>query len=507
MKKVSAAAAGVLLALFATLVWRAATLRSKQLRVDAVAPSGADPAPLADRLAAAVRLRTVSHQEPGPADAAQFDGFVRYLERAFPSVHASLTREVIGGYSSLFTWAGSDGGVAEPVLLMAHMDTVPVEAESEAAWTHPPFGGEIADGFVWGRGTLDDKVGVLGVLEAVERLLGEGFRPKRTVLLAFGQDEEVGGTTGAQAVAARLAERKVRLDFVLDEGGAIVSGFLPGLESPVATVGIAEKGYVSVELSVETAGGHSSIPPATTAIGVLSAAIQRLDATRCPRASTPCALARLLGSECRSRSGSCSPTCGCSGRSSSASCRRSPATNAASARRPLRRCFAAGVKDNVLPATARAVVNFRILPGETVETVVEHVRRTIDDPTITVKILGEGDNPSPLSDPDAPAFTRVARAIRATFPGIVVSPFLSLGATDARYYTIVSQNVYRFAPYRLRAEDLARIHGTNERISINDYVGMIRFYVALLGSQRPLGNGRAGVDRAGRGGAASGNGQ
>jgi len=168
---------------------------------------------------------------------------------------------------------------------------------------------------------------------------------------------------------------------------------------------------------------------------------------------------------------------------------RSPQTNAAIRTTTAPTMFEAGVKDNILPSSARAVVNFRILPGDTVETVLEHVRRTVDDPTIAVRTLGEGNDPPPLSDPDDPAFARVAGAIRAAFPGAVVAPVLSVGATDARYYTVISRNVYRFAPIHLRPEDLTRMHGTNERIAVADYAGMIRFYVELLestaGATRP----------------------
>lgn len=482
MRKLAAAAAAGLLLLLAILVIRATTLESRQVRVAAAPRSITDPAPLAERLAASIRIRTVSHQDSAAVDAEQFASLSRYLERTFPRVHASLQRETVGGHSLLFTWPGSAPAAAKPVLLMGHFDTVPVEPESEGAWTHPPFSGTIADGFVWGRGTLDDKAGVLGVLESAELLLGEGFRPKRTVYFAFGHDEEIGGKAGAEAVAALLAERGVELDLVLDEGGAIVSGFLPGSDAPVATIGIAEKGYVSVELSVETAGGHSSIPPAETAIGLLSTAISRLEANPLPASLDSVVRHSLdyIGPEAPFLFRLALANLWLFGPLVERQFSRVPATNAFLRTTTAPTILRAGLKDNVLPASATGVVNFRILPGETVETVLDHVRRTMDDPKVRIRALPFPSNPSPLSPAEGPAFTLLQRTIGEVFPGAVVTPSLVLGATDSRHFTRVSKHVYRFLPIRIGPDDLQRIHGTNERIGVEDYATVVEFYVRLL---------------------------
>jgi carboxypeptidase PM20D1 len=241
------------------------------------------PAP-AQHLSAAIRFRTVSHQDPAQNDQRQWRDLRNFLERTYPATHRALKRELVNGDGLLYTWPGSDP-VARPVLLMAHQDVVPVEPGTESSWTYPPFDGTIADGFVWGRGALDDKASLILLMEAVESLVTDGFRPRRTVYIASGFDEEVGGHHGAATIAALLASRGVRLEYVLDEGRAVVEGLVPDVPHPVAMIGVAEKGFVSVELTCEMEGGHSSMPPPATAVGVLAAAIDRLEATRCRRGS------------------------------------------------------------------------------------------------------------------------------------------------------------------------------------------------------------------------------
>ena len=229
-----------------------------------------------ERLAGAIRLPTVSRVEAPDADFDAFDALHRHLEDCFPRVYASLVHELIGGQSLLFTWNGEDPA-ASSVLLLAHMDVVPVEPGTESKWIHGPFAGDVADGFVWGRGTLDDKASVMAILEAVEILLKQGFKPRGTVLLAaFGHDEEIGGQSGAARIASLLRSRGIRVSYVLDEGSAVTDGIVPGLDRPAALVGIAEKGFATVELSALSPGGHSSMPPPQTAVGIVAAAIHAL---------------------------------------------------------------------------------------------------------------------------------------------------------------------------------------------------------------------------------------
>jgi carboxypeptidase PM20D1 len=480
VKKIALVLGGALLVLAAVVVARGWQAASRQVQVAPAPPVDIDADQAAAGLAQAIRFQTVSNQDPAQFDAAQFAGLQEFLQQHFPRLHQVLTREAVNDYSVLYTWPGRTPG--KPIVLLAHLDVVPIEAGTEGKWVHPPFGGTIDDGYVWGRGSLDDKASAMAILEAVEHLVGAGFQPDRTVYIALGHDEEVSGRRGAGAMSARLHERGVEAELVLDEGGSILEGMVPGVSAPVASVCMGEKGYVSVELSTAGKGGHSSMPPPHTSIGVLSAAIKKLEDHQMP-ANIGAAMGKsfaYLGPEMPFGLRVLFANLWLFAPLVERQMASSPQANAAIRTTTAPTIFDAGVKDNILPVSARGVVNFRILPGDTVDTVLEHVRSTVDDPAVEVRPLGSGDDPSALSDPDAPAFTRIATAIRSTFPGTLVTPFLSLGATDARYYTVISPNVYRFVPMRMRAEDLARIHGTNERIAVKDYVGMIRFYIDLL---------------------------
>ncbi len=367
---------------------------------------------------------------------------------------------------------------------MGHMDVVPVEPGTEGQWTQPPFEGRNADGYVWGRGALDDKASVVGLLEAVEQLLREGYQPRRTIYLAFGHDEEQGGPAGAPAIAALLGTRHVELEYVLDEGGAITDGILRGMSRPVAVLGTAEKGFVSVELTVAGTGGHSSAPPPQTAIGILSAAVGRLEAQQMPaqlKGVTEQMFA-YVGPEMNFLPRVLLANMWLTRPLVVRQLQAAPHTNALLRTTTAATIFEGGVKDNVLPSRARAVVNFRILPGDTVAGVLEHVRRTIADERVQVEVLKTTtvSEPSPVSGTDTPGYRVIERTIRELFPTVVVTPALVIGATDARHYTKLSPNVYRFLPAWLRPADLERIHGTNERISVENLAQFVKFYRQLI---------------------------
>ncbi|HXY31093.1 MAG TPA: M20 family peptidase [Gemmatimonadaceae bacterium] len=439
-----------------------------------------DDSAAAARLARALRFRTISYLDSG-VNAAEMLGLHAYLDSAFPRVHAALKREVVGGYSLLYTWRGSDTS-APPLILMSHMDVVPVEAGTEAGWAHPPFAGDIADGFVWGRGSLDDKVGVLAILEGVETILARGIKPNRTIYLAFGEDEEVRGS-GARAIVSLLASRGVHPNFVMDEGGVVAHDLVPGVSRPVALVGVAEKGYASVDLTVRDAGGHSSMPPPHTAVGVLSSAIVRVEANQMP-ARIAGATAVMFDRVAREMSfGSrfvfanrwlFEPLIV---RQLSAS----PSTNATIRTTTAATMFEGSVKDNVLPQRARAVVNFRILPGDSVAGVLAHVRDVVRDPRVTVALHStSNEEPSPTSPTEGEPYQLLETAIAQRFPGTIIAPVLVTGATDARYYAALTPNVYRFLPLPLSPSDLSRIHGTNERVGVADYGRAVRFMTQLI---------------------------
>lgn len=434
---------------------------------------------LADHLAGAVRIPTISYQDSAPRRAA-LASLHAYLERIYPRTHATLAHEVVGDANLLFKWTGTDTTL-EPIVMMAHMDVVPVEPGSERDWTHPPFSGDIADGFIWGRGVLDDKLGVLSELEAVEALVAEGVRPRRTVYLAFGGDEEVAGR-GAIDIVQVLRARGVHPLVAIDEGSAVVRGLIPGTSRPVGLIGIAEKGYASVELTVQGTGGHSSMPPAQTAVGVLARAIDRLE-THPFGASLNDATAGMFdqvgrGMELPSRIvlANLWLTRPLLLRKMSSS----PTTNAAIRTTTAPTVIQGSPKDNVLPIRARAIVNFRITPGETPETVLRHVRTTVDDPRVAIAFAGKPAAPSPVSSTTSASYLTLARTIRALEPDAIIGPSLVLAATDSRHYAGFARDVYRFSPISVEEADLARIHGTNERVGVHDYARSVAFMTRLI---------------------------
>jgi len=481
MKKILAVLGLVLLVLLAVLCVRAATVKSRQIQAQPVTDQPVDARAAAGRLAGALRFPTISHEDGRNVEAGAFLGLHEYLARSFPRVHAALGREVVANYSLLYTWKGKNPSLP-PILLMSHQDVVPVEPGTEKDWTHPAFSGLIEGGWVWGRGSLDDKVGVLAILEAAEALLAQGFQPERTLYFAFGHDEEVGGRQGAAAIAALLERRGVRPELILDEGGLIAEGMVAGLDQPAALVSTAEKGYLSVELVAEAEGGHSSMPPPHSTIGELAAAIEKLENNPMP--------ARIAGAT-RSSFDYLAPELPFGPRlvlanlwlfsplveSQSAA---SPAGNARIRTTTAATIFQAGIKENVLPHRARAVVNFRILPGDSIESVLRHVRDTVG-PGIKVAPTGlSNTEPSPESLASSQAFGLLQATIGQVSPGVVVSPNLLSGGTDTKHYVRLSRNIYRFMPVRAKEADLARIHGKDERIGVENYGEVVRFFEQLM---------------------------
>jgi carboxypeptidase PM20D1 len=481
MKKLSFTFLGILLFLSGVLVIRTARFTSRQLQVAPAQAIAVDRDGAARRLAEAIRFQTVSYQDPAEPSVREFDRFHAFLTRLFPRLHRRLTKENVNAHSLLYTWQGKEARL-KPMLLMGHMDVVPVDAATEKHWTHPPFSGQIAGGYIWGRGTMDDKVSVLGILEAVEYLLSVDFQPQRTIYLAFGHDEEIGGANGAGKIAELLRGRSVELEFVLDEGMNIVDGVIPGIAAPAALVGIAEKGYLSLDLSVETAGGHSSIPPAETAIGIVSRALQKLEATLFPaRLSGPTRqMLEFLGPEMAWAKRLALANLWLFDPLVRKQLADSPLTNAAIRTTLAPTLFHAGVKENVLPTQASAVVNLRILPGDTIAGATEHVRTTIDDPRVKITPLPIRVEPSAVSDIEVASFQLINQTIRQTIPNALVAPALLVAATDSRHYAGLTKNIYRFLPITLRSGDARRYHGIDERIALEDYERCVRFYAQLI---------------------------
>ena len=475
----------LLLGLTLAAVLVANTLRqgSRQVLVPALAPMAVDKAAVAESMTMAVRAKTISGLlDPAGTDAA-FDTLHAHLRSRYPLLHSALAVDVVGAHSLLYTWKGSDPG-AKAIALLAHQDVVPVAPGTESLWTHAPFSGAVDGGFVWGRGTLDNKANVITQLEAVEALLKAGFKPRRTVYLVFGHDEEVGGRKGAVAVVALLKERGAKLDYVLDEGMVVTEGILPGLKQPLALIGLAEKGSLSLRLTAQGAPGHSSMPPPAgqSVIGMLTAALTRLDNTPVPGGiqGAASALFKAVAPEmpfgqrlALSNLWLFKPVV------------ENMLSKAASTNAMLRTTTAltiinAGNKENVLPGKAEAVVNFRLLPGDTAEAIQAHVKKAIADDRITVEVMGTAAEASKLSSADADGYRVIERTVREVFPDSLVAPGLVVAGTDSRHFQDLADQVYRFMPIRFKPADLALLHGTNERIAVDQLVDMVRFYSRLL---------------------------
>jgi carboxypeptidase PM20D1 len=441
------------------------------------------------RLAGALSFATVAYEDPEKFIAATFRDFHAWLAETYPAVHAALRRETIGEFGLLYTWPGQDQSL-KPILLMAHQDVVPVSPETQAEWTHPPFAGEIASGYVWGRGALDDKSSLMGILEAVEALLDEGFQPQRTVYLAFGQDEEIGGRQGSARIAELLRSRVVGLEYVLDEGGFVTEGMIPGVPVPVALVGIAEKGYLTLELSVAGPGGHSSIPVHPTTIGILSQALSRLEDNPFPADMTYLhRLFAIVGPDMPFGKRLVLANLWLFEPLVAKTLSKSAEMNAMLRTTAAPTMLSAGVKENVLPAGATAVVNFRILPGETVDEVIARVEKIVADPRVTIRAREVRSEPSPVSDVDSASYRMLERTIRQTAGGaLLIAPYLVAGATDSRHYNDLADNIYRYSFLRLAPEDVVRIHGTDERIAVENYREVIRFYYQLLRNSQEMGD-------------------
>lgn len=478
-----------LLALLAVLVARTLLLPPALLSAaEPKLPEAIDAQRVAEHLGQAVRFKTIALQVGASetelaASRNAFNDMQDWLLQTYPLLAANSQLEVIGDGSLLFTWKGSNPQL-EPVLLMAHMDVVPVAPGEDDKWLYPPFSGELAEGFVWGRGTIDTKGSLVAILEASELLLSQGFQPERNVLLSFGADEEIGGYHGNRLIAKHLQQQGIKLAWVSDEGGAVTQGMVPGIKANVALVGIAEKGSVTLSVKATAVGGHSSMPQAfdETAIGRLSLALQQIGHapftaqvqgptgdfldTIAPLEGFPARLAlanRWLFGPLIVRMLESNPA-------GSAQLRTVIAPT----------IINGGNKENVLPPDARAIVNLRIYPADSVASVKQHVSAAVTDPQVSIKVMPGAREPSGISDVSGAAYQHLSQTIRDSFGNTLVAPNLTLGGTDSRYFLPLTRNVFRFAPIRMTPEDAQRFHGLNERIAIKDLGAATAFYYRLI---------------------------
>ena len=443
-----------------------------------------DVAMLSERLSQAIQFPTISHMNAAKLEREAFIQLHQFLKHSFPNVHEVLSLEKVSELSLLYRWKGSDSSL-KPILLMSHQDVVPVDSETRNRWQHDPFGGVIENGIIWGRGAVDIKSGVLGILESVEDLLGKGYQPKRDIYLAFGHDEEIGGDHGAANISALLKSRGLDFQFILDEGGSIVGdGIIPGMSTPVALVGVAEKGYVSLELTAKAVGGHSSMPPKHTALGVIAQAIVDIENHPFPaNMAYSRKLFNTIGPAMAGVEKAIFANMWLTEPLVESILSNSKTTNATVRTTTAVTMAKGSSKDNVLPSEASAVVNFRIMPGESGESVQAYIQQVVNNEQVTVSIMrGLINQPSPVSNSENESFQILTDAIyRVTQDEtLIVAPYLVTGGTDAKHYSGLSDSIYRFAFNRFTPETLERMHGINEQIKVQDYVDTVKFYRELI---------------------------
>lgn len=438
----------------------------------------------AERLSRAIQCKTINCADHSLTDYGPFDQLHALIRSGYPHVMAAGTMEVLGQRSLLITLPGSDPGL-RPCLFMSHQDVVPVVEGTEENWTYPAFSGAIAQGYIWGRGTLDIKNQVFGCLEAAEYLLSHGQRLRRTVYLAFGDDEET-LNLGAKTIAETLQSRGIQLEFVLDEGSCTIeSGDAYGAPGTyIAPVELMEKGYADLELTVRSPGGHSSRPFGGTSLGRISQAIARIVEHPFSVRLTPVmagvfrAIApyvteeplKTLVQDVDQNADAIAQYC-------YETRALFPFVTTTIAPTVIRGSSAAC---NVMPQDMSAVVNFRIAEGETAEQVLSHVRQAVADESVELRFL-QANDPSATARSDGYGYARLVETMRRYFRDVVFLPSLTAGATDAHCYEIVCDTCLRYSPFLASPEDAARgVHGTDERISVRAYTQGIRALIRLM---------------------------
>ncbi len=440
-----------------------------------------DASAAAMRLAEAIRFRTVSLVEE-TEDRAQFVQFHIWLQQRYPAFHAAARREMVGELSLLYTWEGSDPG-QPPIILLAHQDVVPVPNDTRQNWQVDPFGGVIRDDAIWGRGAIDDKGSLVALMEAAEYFAAQGRRPTRTIIFAFGHDEELGGDNGAVVMARMLAERNVRAWFVLDEGMAALDRH-PLTGGPAAMIGISERGSGTMRIRAVGQPGHSSMPPRETAVSLASEAVVRIHDMPIDQGlegGPALGMMRALAPELSLTNRMAVSNEWLFGPMLRQRMEGNPAARALLGTTIAPTMMEGGSRPNVLPGEASAMINFRIHPRDSAADLLRRARQSVADlEGVTVEWAEEPREASPISSAEASSYALIAALSGAILPDAPVAPGLVLAGTDSRHYAGVAENVYRFQPILLTAEDLEMPHGLNERLSVANFERMIRFYIGLM---------------------------
>lgn len=476
-KKLALFLLSVLLFVVAVVLIRTFTFQSVQPKFAAVKTVEVSENAVA-HLQQGIRFKTISLSDTARPDSNAFLALHRYLAQTYPLIHQKLQLEKVAGYSLLYVWKGKNSTL-NSVILMAHQDVVPVEKVSLSQWKTDPFGGNIENGKLYGRGAADDKISLFALLEATEKLLQEDYQPKRSIYFVFGHDEEAGGK-GVKAVAALLKSRRIKADWVLDEGGEITKKEIPGLqEKAVALIGTSEKGYLSIDLKVNIEGGHSSMPKPETAVDVLIAAIQKLRAKPFPASfgGSTGDFFDYLGPEMPFTSKMAIANQWLFKPLLFKIYEKSAGGNALIRTTIAPTILQAGVKDNVIPTSATATINFRLSPGTSIDAVFRHVKEAIADNRVQlIKENAFAEEASAVTSTQSGGFKQLEKTVVENYPGTLIAPYLTVGATDSRQMAEISTCILRFSP----VTDLEGMHGLNENIGLGEYKKAVGFYYLLI---------------------------
>jgi carboxypeptidase PM20D1 len=430
-----------------------------------------------NRLSKAIQIQTVSSSDYEATDFTAFEDFLKFVKEAFPLFHKECEFSLVNGYSMLFRWKGTDEAL-DPILLMAHYDVVPAENEG---WNYPPFSGAIKENRVWGRGTLDIKSQLTAHMEAAQTLMLSGFKPKRDIYFAYGHDEETGGVNGADKVADELAKRGIRFSGVLDEGGIVVTGAIKGVKSPLALIGVAEKGRADFEVTVKGAGGHSSMPSKVSVLGQLAKFIGRLEKNPMPaRLTTPVvALLESIAPEMGKGLVLALKAKKIATGAIALVLSQSPETNAMIRTTTVATTISGSSATNVLPQSATVNINARLLPGDSLKSVGKHLKKLAGKIPLSIRLVS-GVEASPISPADGEFYGLLVGVIKEVYPSAKATPYLVMGGTDSRKYAGLCRHVYRFTPVSLTNEEKDTVHNANECISIDNYMSMVDFFKKLI---------------------------
>ncbi len=476
-----AAGAG-LAAAFAVNTVRAVRFKPEESPVEAYGPENVDVDKYARDLSDAIRIKTIANIDPSLTAWDEFERFRELLKERFPLMFGRLELRTFLGASLMFRWAGSRPDL-EPIALLGHQDVVPISDGTWDDWKYPPFDGYNDGEFIWGRGALDMKNHLIAVCEAVETLLAEGFEPERDVYLCFGHNEEVmagGPEEGASTMAKWFEDNGIRLDSIIDEGGAILPVDVPHLlKCKLASIGVAEKGYADFEISVEAKGGHSSQPPKHTALGELADVIKDIEGHQFGSVMTDTVYSlfsqigrhmTLPGRMLACNIGALKPLI--------LKIMEQIPPAASMIRTTTGVTMASGSPQaNVLPQKASVTVNFRIMPGQSVADVERHLRKVIRNKNVKIRnIEQKAKEPSKVSPTDSESFNVISRICRSMNSDVIVAPYLVMGGTDACRYEAVCDNIYRYSPFLMRTELLLTTHGTNERLPVSALKNGVVFF-------------------------------